>query len=71
MTANDGTQSHTVLTAKGVVAYKGVETTIVFVGEVFLAYYIQCHVKIAYTLFKPFNSFLVTTLPKKLVIQVW
>ena len=71
MPANDGAKGYTVCSAKGMVAYKGVKPSFVFVALVLLLFDFQCHIQIAYTLLKPFCACQMTALPKVFVYLIF
>ena len=62
---DDGSESHAVLAAQGVVADEGVQPSVVGGGEVLLPFHYECHIKIFDALFQPLHSNLVSAVPKK------
>ena len=62
--SDDGAEGHTVLTAEGMVAHKGVEASVVGVGQVLLAFDLERRVEIAHAVFEPFYAHLVAAVPE-------
>ena len=67
MAPDNGSQSHTILSTKGMVADKGIELTILRIRQILLAFNLKCHVEILDTCLQPFDARLIAIVPKESV----